>query len=119
MNLCTAELLDALEALRTRVGVPIVVDDAYRCAVHNAAVGGVPDSEHTRGIAADIKVPGMTPQQMYAAAFAIPAFRNGGIGVALHQGYIHVDVRVTMARWCYDVNGKSCAWDHSLDAVVA
>jgi len=66
-------------------------------------------------LAADIKIPGMTPQQMYAAARNVPAFRNGGIGVALHQGYIHVDVRSTLARWCYDANGKACAWDASLD----
>jgi hypothetical protein len=57
----------------------------------------------------------MTAQQMYAAARAVPAFRNGGIGVALHQGYIHVDVRPTLARWCYDLDGKACAWDPTLD----
>jgi uncharacterized protein YcbK (DUF882 family) len=78
----------------------------------------VPNSEHTRGIAADIKISGMTAQQMYAAALAVPAFRGGGIGVALHQGYIHVDVRPTLARWCYDTSGKACAWDKALDSVV-
>ncbi len=110
------ELVDALEALRTEVGLPIQVDDAYRCPIHNKAVGGVPGSQHQMGIAADIKIKGMTAADMYKAALKIPAFANGGIGVAERQGYIHVDTRATIARWCYDSLGKSCAWDPALDA---
>ena len=119
VNACTQELVDALEALRSIVAKPITVDDAYRCPVHNAEVGGVPNSEHTRGIAADIKVAGMTPAEMYQAALRVPTFASGGIGVAEHQGYIHVDVREQHARWCYDTSGKSCAWDPSLDTAAA
>ena len=119
VNACTQDLVDALELLRVLVGKPIQVDDAYRCAVHNAAVGGVPNSEHTRGLAADIKIAGMSPVQMYRAALQVPAFASGGIGVAERQGYIHVDVREQHARWCYDAAGKSCAWDPSLDTVTA
>ena len=111
VNACKPELVFALEALRSLVGIPIRVDDAYRCPAHNAAVGGVKDSEHLEGIAADIRIPGMSPDQMYAAARCIPAFANGGIGVSQHQGYIHVDTRGAKARWCYDVDGKACAWN--------
>lgn len=117
VNACTQELVDALEALRVSVGVPIQLDDAYRCPVHNAAVGGVPHSQHELGMAADIKIQGMTPPRMYQAALRIPAFANGGIGVAEHGGYIHVDVRAVKARWCYGANGQQCAWDTVLDAV--
>ena len=113
VNECQQELVDALEALR-KVGLPIAVDDAYRCPVHNAAVGGAPNSEHMRGIAADIKITGMTAAEMYQAALNIPAFANGGIGVAEHQGYIHVDTRGVSARWCYDVKGKTIPFDKSL-----
>lgn len=116
VNGCQQALVDALEALRVEVGVPITVDDAYRCAVHNAAVGGVPDSEHVRGIAADIRIQGMTPAEMYKAALQVPAFANGGIGVSVDGGYIHVDTRVGKARWCYGADGQQCAWDATLDA---
>lgn len=108
------ELLDALEMLRGKIGKPIIVNSAYRCEAHNAAVGGVPDSEHVRGIAADIAVSGMTAEQLYAEALTIPAFADGGIGVAPHQGYIHVDVRGDMARWAYDPAGKWCKWNLDL-----
>lgn len=114
INACTQALVDALEQLRTVSGVPIVVDDAYRCAEHNKAVGGVPSSEHTCGEAADIKITGMTPQWMYDAALKVPAFAQGGIGVAEHQGYIHVDVRLRKARWTYGTDGKQAPWDRTL-----
>jgi uncharacterized protein YcbK (DUF882 family) len=119
VNACQQSLVDALEALRTAVGVPIAIDDAYRCPIHNAAVGGVPHSEHELGMAADIKIPGMTPARMYAAALLVPAFANGGIGVAEHGGYIHVDTRDVKARWCYGPDGKQCAWDANLDSPSA
>jgi uncharacterized protein YcbK (DUF882 family) len=119
VNLCTPELVDALEALRAVVGVQIALDCAYRCPAHNLAVGGVPDSEHTRGLAADIKIAGMTTRQMYRAAVQVPAFAAGGIGVAAHQGFIHVDVRSHRARWLYDITGKATPmWDTSLDVAV-
>ena len=109
-------LLDGLEALRAIVGVPITVDDAYRCPIHNAAVGGVPNSEHEQGIAADIKIAGMTPAEMYRAALQVPAFSDGGIGVSESEsGYVHIDCRPHVARWCYNEQGKQIAWNPSLD----
>lgn len=100
---CTDELKQALDDLRELAGVPIVVDDAFRCEEHNAAVGGVPHSEHPRGEAADIKIHGKTLQEMYDLARQIPAFANGGIGV-YDGNFIHVDVRGQKARWSR-VNG--------------
>ncbi len=119
VNLCKQELLDALEEFRAIVGLPVALDCGYRCEIHNAAVGGVPGSEHTEGIAADAKVKGMSAIDMYKAALQVPAFANGGIGVAERQGYIHLDVRSTRARWCYDAAGKSCAWDPTIDQRAA
>jgi uncharacterized protein YcbK (DUF882 family) len=116
VNGCLPSLVDSLEALRAIAGVPVTVDDAYRCAIHNAQVGGVPNSEHVRGIAADIRIQGMVPAEMYRVALCVPAFANGGIGVCReHDGYIHVDTRAVKARWCYAANGQQCAWDPTLD----
>jgi uncharacterized protein YcbK (DUF882 family) len=91
-------LIDALEQLRTLAGKEIIVHDAYRCPVHNEQAGGVNDSEHTRGSAADIAIPGLTLQQMYELALQVPSFLNGGIG-AYDGGFLHVDVRDHKARW--------------------
>ena len=42
------------DPVRERYGKPICVNSGYRCARHNAAVGGVAGSQHMRGEAADI-----------------------------------------------------------------
>lgn len=118
VNECNPALVEALEELRGIVGVPITVNDAYRCKIHNAAVGGVQFSEHLLGLAADIRIQGMTPEQMYRAALEVPAFAHGGIGVAEHQGYIHVDTRPRIARWCYGADGKQRDWNPVLDIGV-
>lgn len=93
------ELVDALEALHSLGTEPILVDDGYRCPEHNAAVGGVKSSQHILGRAADIRIKGLSLQEMYERAIKIPAFRDGGIGV-YDSSFIHVDVRNTgEARW--------------------
>ena len=45
---------NVLDPLRERYGKPIYVTSGYRCADHNEAVGGVANSQHLRGEAADI-----------------------------------------------------------------
>lgn len=91
-------LLHALEELRQLGGRELVVHDAYRCPDHNQQVGGVTDSEHTRGMAADIKIAGLTLQEMYELALQVPEFAEGGIG-AYDGGFLHVDVRPHRSRW--------------------
>jgi len=116
-NGCTQGLVDALEAFRALVGKPVIVDSAYRCAQHNAEVGGKPNSQHMLGEAADIRVTGMTAGQLEAYARQVPAIK--GIGRADHQQYIHVDVRETPAAWCYDMSGKTIPYYTSPDAVIS
>ena len=45
-----------LDPARERLGKPIYVNSGYRCPKHNVAVGGVPNSQHMRGEAADIRL---------------------------------------------------------------
>jgi len=96
--LLSPRLLPALEALRALGPEPIIIHDGYRCAEHNAAVGGVQHSEHCTGEAVDCVIEGLTLQQMYDRAKQIPDFVNGGIGV-YSENFIHVDVRQRSARW--------------------
>ena len=55
-NLCQ----QVLEPLREHFGIPIVVSSGYRCPALNRAVGGVPNSQHLKGEAADIILPPLT-----------------------------------------------------------
>mgnify|MGYP003349321703 CR=1 FL=1 len=53
-----------LEDVRRVVQRPIVVNSAYRSLKVNEAVGSKPTSQHCNGCAADIKVPGLTPNDI-------------------------------------------------------
>lgn len=52
-NLCE----QVLEPLREHFGVPVIISSGYRCPTLNKAVGGVPNSQHVKGEAADIVLP--------------------------------------------------------------
>ncbi|MCF0197636.1 MAG: peptidase M15 [Bacteroidaceae bacterium] len=51
---CLTYLAQQLETYRSLMGKPMRVNSGYRSAEVNARVGGVPHSQHTRGMAADI-----------------------------------------------------------------
>lgn len=93
------KLVEALEALRELIGQPIIINCACRCPKHNADVGGVKNSYHIQGIAADIKVKNMSPLKLKTYAEKVNDFKNGGIG--LYDSFLHVDVRPKKARWDY------------------
>lgn len=46
---------NVLDPAREKLGEPIVVNSGYRCPKHNLAVGGVTNSQHMKGEAADIR----------------------------------------------------------------
>ena len=61
-------LAQFLEQLKTLLGgKPIMVNSAFRCKQVNDAVGSKDSSQHRVGCAADIRVPGMTPDQVVRA----------------------------------------------------
>ena len=51
-------------------GEPIMVNSAFRCKQVNDAVGSKDSSQHRIGCAADIRVPGMTPDEVVKAVIA-------------------------------------------------
>jgi hypothetical protein len=54
-----------LEQVKTQLGGrPVLINSAYRSAAVNAAVGSSDKSQHRLGCAADIRVPGMTPDEI-------------------------------------------------------
>lgn len=53
-NLIDQRVLDMAQIIRDELGVPVKVNSGYRCPIHNANVGGVKNSKHTKGQAADL-----------------------------------------------------------------
>ena len=84
-------LIRELEKLRAIVKKPLHVNSGYRCPVHNAAVGGVPLSQHKLGNAADIAVPeGMSFEEFRRACNQCDF---DAIGLYPDSWFIHLDVR--------------------------
>ena len=96
-NYVDIRLVKGLQALRDLIGMPIIINSAVRCPEYNKKVGGVKDSQHIKGRAADIRVKGMDPGKVADFAEQIDVFKNGGIG--RYSTFTHVDVRGYRARW--------------------
>ena len=63
-----AEMLEEVKALLG--GKPIIVNSAFRSKQVNDAVGSKDTSQHRVGCAADIRVPGVTPDEVVKAVIA-------------------------------------------------
>lgn len=86
----TPVLLEKLDELRERLGRPVIVSSGYRCPVHNRNVGGVSNSQHVRGTAADIYCPGVSVGELADMAAEIGF---DAVGRYYGQGFVHVDCR--------------------------
>ena len=85
------------DQIREKIGKPITVNSGLRCKTHNANVGGVSNSQHLLGNAADLGCPsGCTPTQMASIAEEIMG-DTGGIGI--YSWGIHIDTRAKKSRW--------------------
>lgn len=82
---------NVLDPVREWYGKPIYVNSGYRCTELNKAVGGVSNSQHVKGEAADIDVHNTTEnQQIYDyitqnLTFDQCLFENGGAWI--HVSY--------------------------------
>lgn len=83
------KLIDKLEELRVALGdKPIIITSGYRCLKHNKDTGGVKNSQHLYGRAADIKVIGLSPEYIGKQATKV-----GFSFVKVYSSWVHVDVR--------------------------
>lgn len=66
-------LAEMLEEVKTLLdGKPIMINSGFRSKAVNDAVGSKDSSQHRVGCAADIRVPGLTPDQVVKAIIGSP-----------------------------------------------
>ena len=64
-------LASFLEQVKTVLGgKPVMINSAFRCKQVNDAVGSKDTSQHRIGCAADLRIPGMTPDEVVKAIMA-------------------------------------------------
>ena len=94
------EIAKNLEVLRKQIGQPIRVTSGFRSREHNKKIGGATNSFHVLGMASDIQVDKMSPEQVAKAIELLIAegkMKEGGLGI--YRTWVHYDVRGTKARW--------------------
>lgn len=89
-------LVSVLQNIRNHFGQPVTITSAYRSASHNKKVGGSTFSQHLFGMAADIKVAGVSPREVAGYAETL---LDGKGGIGIYSTFTHIDVRTTMSRW--------------------
>lgn len=88
-------LVTLLELLRKRIGKPINITSGYRTPEHNKLVGGSKYSYHIRGMAADIRVTGVSPKEV---AKALNKIVPNTCGIIVYDSWTHIDTRVEKYR---------------------
>jgi uncharacterized protein YcbK (DUF882 family) len=82
-----------LQVLRDALGKSITITSGYRSPEHNAKVKGAKNSQHITGMAADIKVKGMTPKEVALVIEGLiesGKMKQGGIGI--YPSWVHYDI---------------------------
>jgi hypothetical protein len=80
-------LVDWLQKIRDHFGRSVNINSGYRCEDHNSSpkVGGSKGSHHVKGMAADIRVEGITPEEVAKYAESIGIKRIG-----LYDNFVHI-----------------------------
>lgn len=80
--------LDKLQALRTALGKPMIINSAYRSETYNKKIGGAKSSQHILAKAFDVSMANFNPAEFEAAA-AKAEFT--GFGHYVSQNFMHID----------------------------
>jgi uncharacterized protein YcbK (DUF882 family) len=94
------KLANQLQALRNELGVPVIINIAYRPVFYELSKGRDGTSKHTKGEAGDITAQGLKPK--YVAAKIEQLISSGDMlqgGLGVYPTFVHYDIRKTRARW--------------------
>lgn len=97
-----------LDQAREQLG-PITVNSGYRDPAYNQSIGGVPNSQHIKFMAADVQPRACTIQELYDFLNGHPYSSRFGLG--RYENFIHLDTRAwpgmggTVARWDQRLSG--------------
>ena len=83
-------LVSILDILRNKIGKPVIITSGYRTPEWNKKYDGAKYSYHMRGMAADIRVDGMSAKEL---ANKLNAIVPEECGIIVYKNWVHFDVR--------------------------
>lgn len=92
----SSELVEVLQDIRDYFGRAVSLNSAYRNPAHNKKVGGVTNSYHLYGMAADIVVAGVPARNVYNY---LTMKYPDKYGIGRYETFTHIDVRPKPSRW--------------------
>ena len=92
------EIITVWQRIRTHYDRLVTINSGARCAAHNQAVGGYPNSRHLRGEAADGTVDHVPAQEVQSL---LRSWYPNKLGIGRGRNFTHIDVRPSAANWSY------------------
>jgi len=90
------DFLEMLDNARHMAGIPFIINSGYRTKAANRDAGGLKNSAHLDGFAADIRCNASRERMYIVGALLEAGFNRIGIG----NGFIHVDNDPTKPEDC-------------------
>lgn len=93
------DLVNGLQAIRDAYGKPMVISSGHRCADYNKRIGGVANSQHILGNAADISDPKQALAKFLLAN--LPLLEANGLWMENPKAtptWVHLDTRQRTTR---------------------
>jgi hypothetical protein len=98
-------LAQGLDQIQDLLRAPLAISSGFRCALLNARVGGVPDSQHSRGCAADFDCPAFGAPIEFAAAVVRSSIAFDQI-ILEYGRWVHVSFTETPRRRALTIYGS-------------
>lgn len=94
------ELMDVVDEVRRRAGIPLIASCAYRSKEWDVARGRSGNSAHTKGLGIDIVANSSATRMKIVSAALSAGVRRIGIG----KGFVHLDIDESLPQnvmWHY------------------
>lgn len=100
-----AKVAQGLEAVRVRLGAPVIISSGFRCLALNRAVGSKDNSAHVSGDAADFICPGFG-----GPATIVGALKDSGIAfdqlIVEFDRWVHISFAPAMRNQVLRIDGS-------------
>ena len=89
-------LPEYLQKARDHFGKPLIITSGYRTTAHNMKVGGVSNSQHVFGNAADVYIPGVSISDLYNYFCEIA---GDSCEIGIYNNFVHFAVQTKKSRF--------------------